>query len=221
MNRSVVARLVAKDLFLYRWIIIGTLVAGLGSLVVSGLDGAVGQIGSILLITSIVVLGVFLAIYGLLTERSTRSLLFVLSLPISPMQYAVAKVVACLVAFLIPWLAITAVLVASMLVLDSSSAGQLPSAMVMMTLFLANFCILIAIGIITGSEIWAVVGIIATNTSIPVLLGTVLPGLVGNTDGAVAVWSPTILVTLGILVLVMAVSLGVAFFVQSRRRDFV
>lgn len=221
MNRSVMTRLVAKDLFLYRWIIIGTLIAGLSSLFVSGLDGAAGQIGEILLITSIVVLGVFLAIYGFLTERSSRSLLFVLSLPVSPMQYAVAKVAACLVAFLIPWLAITAVLVASMLAFDSSSAGQLPTAMVMMALFLANFCILIAIGMITGSEIWAVVGIIATNTSIPVLLGTVLPGLAGNTEGSVAVWSPTILVTLGVLVLVMVVSLGAAFVVQSRRRDFV
>lgn len=221
MNQSVVVRLIAKDLYLYRWLIIGTVVAGLASLFLAGIDGAVGQVGGILLITSMVVLGVFLAIYGLLTERSSRSLLFVLSLPISPMQYAVSKVGACLIAFLIPWLVITATLVAAPLIFETSSAGSLPFGIVMMALFLANFCILIAIALTTGSELWAVVGIIATNTSIPVFLGTVLPVFAGDTSGPVAVWNPAILITLIVLAAVIVISLGLIFHVQSRRKEFV
>jgi len=221
MSHSVVVRLIAKDLYLYRWLVIGTVVAGLVSLFLAGIDGAVGQIGVILLITSMVVLGVFLAIYGLLTERSSRSLLFVLSLPISPMQYAASKVVACLIAFLIPWLVITAALIAAPLVFETSSAGSLPPSMVMMALFLANFCILIAIALTTGSELWAVVGIITTNTSIPVFLGTVLPVMTGDISGPVAIWSPAIVITLTVLTAMIVISLGLAFQVQSRRKDFV
>lgn len=221
MNRSVVLKLIAKDLYLYRWLIIGTVVAGLASLFLSGIDGPIGQIGEILLITCLVVLGVFLAIYGLLTERSSRSLLFVLSLPISPMQYAASKVAACLIAFLVPWLIITAALVSAPLVFEASSAGSLPFVLVMMLLFLANFCILIAIALTTGSEVWAVVGIIATNTSIPVFLGTVLPAMTGDISGPVAVWSPVTLITLAVLAAVIVISLGLTFHIQSRRRDFV
>ena len=221
MNNSVVRRLIAKDLYLYRWLIVGTLLAGLASVFLSGADGAPGQVGQILLVTSIIVLGVFLAIHGFLSERQTRSLLFVLSLPISPLQYTAAKVTACLIAFLIPWTVIFATIVGLTLAFDPPADGALPFTVAMMGLFLANFCILVAIGVITGSETWAIIGIIATNTSVPVLLSTVVPAITEQISGPVAIWSPAILVMLGIEVAVIVLSLGLAFHVQSRRNDFV
>lgn len=221
MNRSVVASLVAKDLYLYRWLIVGTLLVGLVSILATGADGAVGTIGQILFVTCIVVLGVFLAIHGLLTERQSRSLLFALSLPISPMQYAAAKVAACLIAFGIPWVVLTATIVGLTIAFDPPADGALPFATATMGFFLANFCILIAIGLITGSELWSVAGIIGTNTSVPVFLGIVLPAIAVDIGGPVAVWSPAILTTLAIEVAVIALSLSLAFYVQSRKKDFV
>ena len=55
------------------------------------------------MLTSIVALGVFIAIYGIMTERKEKVALFVLSLPISTTQYTAAKVVSSLIAFLGPW----------------------------------------------------------------------------------------------------------------------
>jgi ABC-2 type transport system permease protein len=221
MTGSIVGRLIAKDLYVYRWLIIVTLLSGLASMFMSGQGGATGNIGQILFVTTIVVLGVFLAIYGLISERYSRSLMFALSLPISPLQYTAAKVAASVIAFLIPWGIITATLVGLTVALDTPAHGTLPYTLAMMGLFLANFCFLMALGLITGSESWAIAGIIATNTSVPVFLGTVLPSLGGDRNGPVPVWSPAILTTLGIEAAVVVLSLGLTFYVQSRRKDFV
>jgi hypothetical protein len=52
MSNSLVWRLIRKDLYLYRWLIGGALVAGLVSLVIAGLNEMSGTIGFILLLTS-------------------------------------------------------------------------------------------------------------------------------------------------------------------------
>jgi ABC-2 type transport system permease protein len=223
MSNSMVWRLIQKDLYLYRWLIAGSLVAGLASLVIAGMNTMSGTIGFILLLTSIVALGVFVAIYGIMTERKDKTLLFVLSLPISTTQYTVAKVASSLIAFLIPWLVLTVTIVALTLALDEPLDGRLPFTVTMMVFFLANYCVLIAVLLISGTEVWAVVGIVFTNFLVSVYLATVqrLPGIGEHIEGPIAVWSPTILTILGIEAAVIAVSLGLTFFVQSRKKDFV
>ena len=93
----------------------------------------------------------------------------------------------------------------------------------MMFFFLANFCVLIAVMLISRSEVWAVVGIVFTNFLVSVYLTTVqrLPGIREHVDGPIAVWSPTILTILGIETAVIALSLGLTFLIQSRKKDFV
>ena len=182
-----------------------------------------GTIGFILLLTSIVALGVFIAIYGIMTERKEKTLLFVLSLPISTTQYTAAKVASSLIAFLIPWLVLTLTIVVLTVALDEPLDGRLPFTVTMMFFFLANFCVLIAVLLISGTEVWSVVGVVFTNILVSVYLTTVqqLPGIREYLEGPIAVWSPTILTILGVEAAVIALSLGLTFFVQSRKKDFV
>jgi ABC-2 type transport system permease protein len=223
MSNSMVWRLIRKDLYLYRWLIGGALVASLASLVIAGINEMSGTIGFILMLTSIVVLGVFIAIYGIMTERKDKTLLFVLSLPISTTQYTAAKVASSLIAFLIPWLVLTVTIVVLTLALEEPLDGRLPFTVTMMFFFLANFCVLIAVLLISGTEVWAVVGVVFTNVLVSVYLTTVqqLPGIAEYLEGPTAVWSPTILTILGVEAAVIALSLGLIFFVQSRKKDFV
>jgi ABC-2 type transport system permease protein len=221
MTRTVVRQLIRKDLYLYRWLIVGTVVAGLVSIVLSGREGTIGAAGQILLVTSVVVLGVFLAIHGVISERQTRALLFALSLPISPMQYSAAKVVGGLIAYLIPWSILTAALVWLTLAFNPAAADALPFAVTLMGLLFMNFCILTTIGVISGSELWSVVGIIATNTSVPVFMTAVSPMLASASDGSMAVWRGPVAVILLTELLITVLALGSAFYVLSRRTDFV
>ena len=221
MSKSIVWRLIAKDLYLYRWLIAGTLLVGLASIFVSNAGGAFRTIAFILVVTCIVALGVFLGIFCVLTERQTRSVLFVLSLPVSPMQYTTAKVAASLIAFLITWVGLTGTIIWSTIAFDPPPDGSLPSAVAMLLFFLANFCFLLSVGLVTTSEFWAIAGILGTNTAVPVFMTTVLPVIAVGNDGPVAVWSPAIMTTLAIEVAVIVLSLSIALYVQARRKDHV
>jgi ABC-type transport system involved in multi-copper enzyme maturation permease subunit len=222
MSNSIVWRLIAKDLYLYRWLIAGSLAAGLASLLIRRFDLS-DSIGLILFMTSIIALGVFIVMYGILTERKEKSLLFVLSLPVSPMQYSTAKIAASLIAFLIPWLVLTVTILVISAAFDPPPDGSIPFTVAMMLFFLANFCVLVALLLITESEYWAIAGILGTNFGVAVYMNTVynLPAIQAHTDGPVAVWNRTVLTIIGVEAAVIVVSLGLAFLVQSRKKDFV
>jgi ABC-type transport system involved in multi-copper enzyme maturation permease subunit len=217
MNRSIVGRLVAKDLYLYRWLIAGALLAGVASLVLSrfgkGDNVSTGpNVGILLFMTTIITFGVFISMLGILKERQDRSQLFVLSLPVSAAQYSTAKVLAALIAFLVPWLVLTAGVVVLTL-LSEGPHGEIPFFVVMMAFFLGNFCILMAVIVNTASEIWPIAGILITNVSVPIFLSRVgrLPGVAGRAQDAAATWSPAILTVLGIEIALILLSLGLAF----------
>jgi len=215
-----IRRLVAKDLYLYRWFILGATLAGLVSLYVTSLHGVTGFI---LFLTTLAALGVFIAMYGILVERKEKTLLFVLSLPVTPLQYTAAKVLAALIAFLVPVLVLAAVALGLNIAFDPPPNGEIPFTVITFGLFLANFCFLVALLLITGMEIWAVAGILLTNLTIPLFMNVVtgLPGIGEHIRGPVAVWSPTVLSILGIELFVAVLALAVAFTVQSRRTDFI
>lgn len=230
MNRpagqgSVMWRLIAKDLYLYRWLIAAALLVGLVALPVMRLGPGDGvstgiNLGMILFITTVITLGIFIAMAGILKERQDGALLFVLSLPISPKQYAVAKVAAALLAFLLPWLALTVVPVILIAASDAPDGG-IPSFVAMMTFFLANFCVLLALVLATMSERWAIAGLLITNLCVPAFLGIALglPGIAEHRQAAVAVWNPTVLTLIAALAGVAVLSLAIALCLRSRRND--
>lgn len=221
MSQSITRQVVTGDLYLYRWLMLYTMVVGLAAIFGSGFSDRMRIIGWILLVTAIVAYGVFLVFYGLLATRQTRSVVFVLSLPISPMQYARAKVTAVLIAFLVPWVVLSGTVVGLTLGLERVPDGQVPFVVTIMGLFLANFCLLIAIGLITGSEQWGIVGILATNTSIPIFMSVILPAIGADPAAATMTWSSGTLLVLAIELAVIIGSLALAFYVQSRKRDFI
>ncbi|HMM34068.1 MAG TPA: hypothetical protein PKA62_04950 [Thermoanaerobaculia bacterium] len=223
-RRSITGRLIARDLHGYRGLILGALVASAASLVLTRLDGGDGistgpNVGFLLLLTTIIVLGVSLPMLVLLEHR-TKSHLFVLSLPVSPAQYSFAKVASALVAFLLPWTAITGGAVA-VTALSPAPDGSLPFFVATMTFLLVNFCLLMALTVITRSEPAAIAGILVTNFSVTVFMSRLgrLPGVAGRTKDAVATWSPEVLAVLAVELVVILLSLALAFYVPSRRRD--
>lgn len=224
--RGVLGRLVVKDLYLFRWLILGAAVAGAGSLALAGRsEGGQSEglnLGFLLYLTTIITFGILVPMLGILKERQDRSRLFVLSLPISPAGYVVAKVTSTLVVFLLPWLALTGGVVGFTLA-TGRPAGALPFFVVLMGFLLGNFATLTALVASTKSELWAVAGILATNVSVtPFLihLGK-LPGVAGQSGQAAATWSPEVLTLLAIEAVWILVALAAAFLIPTRKHDFV
>jgi ABC-type transport system involved in multi-copper enzyme maturation permease subunit len=222
MSRSIVTRLIFKDLYLLRWPIVGATVAGGAALAVMPLSKAAGYVGGVSLICALIVLNIFLVMNGVVQERKDKVLLFVLSLPVSTTQYLAAKVTANTVAFLLPWLILTA---AAAVVIDATALpnGILPFWLTVLVYLLTYYLVLLGVSLVTDSTGWHATAITLGNVSVNFLIVFLLglPSVVANGDAPTAVWTADIVTILAIELAAGAAALGLGIYFASRRPDFV
>lgn len=222
MSRSIVRQLILKDLYLVRWMVAGSLVAGAAALAIMPLSPVSAYVGGVSFICVLVILNIFLVMSAVVQEKKDKVLLFVLSLPVSTTQYVAAKVVANAIAFVVPWLVLT---VAAIVVIDVSQIpnGILPFLITVLGYLLFYYCALLAVALITDSTGWhstvITVGNVSVNFLIPFLLG--LASVARHREGPTAVWTADVAAILGIEIAAGAVALGLAVYLCSRRTDFV
>jgi ABC-2 type transport system permease protein len=223
MSDSLVMRkLILKDLYLNRWLLLGAVVAGVASLVMMSWSRLGYTIGNVCYITTIVALGIVLAMYGILQERKDRSFLFALSLPLSTAQYVRSKTLGALATFLIPW---TLLSVGSVVLNAASPAiadGMIPVAIITSLFFLANFCIVIAAVFAVSSDALVAGVVIVTNMCVTffIILVNSVPAIARDMKVDAVVWNTPTLLILAIEILTISIMLAIPFFVHSRKRDF-
>lgn len=220
MTASPVVRLILTDLHLSRAAIGGTLVAGLLALAVMPLGRTAGFVGGVLLICALVILNIVLVMHNVVQERAQKVALFVMSLPVDPSQYVIAKVAAMLIAFGVPWLLLAAATVA-VIATSSIPNGLLPFWIVLFGYLLAYSWVLLGVGVATDSTGWHATAIVVGNVSVNLLIPFVLsrPSLVQHGQGSVAVWSTDLVAMLLLELSIGAVALAIACRTRARRAD--
>src|SRR5215470_6731419 len=108
MSQSLVRHLIVKDFQMHRTSIIFSIIAGAAGLAVLQLKGVAGLLGIIGFFTTLIVLGSMIPHSSILNERKGHNLAFLMSLPISMVEYTTAKVLSALGMFMIPWLVLLA-----------------------------------------------------------------------------------------------------------------
>ena len=222
MNAAVIWQLVRKDLYLVRWMIVGSIIAGLVSIAMMPLGTVSAYVGGVSLICVLIVLNIFLVMGGVVQERKDKVLLFVLSLPISTTEYTVAKVLANGITFTAPWLILT---LANAVMINTSQIadGLLPFWLTVLAYMFFYYCTLLAVSLVTDSTGWhtaaIIVGNVSVNFLIPVLLSR--PSVAAHSKSQTAVWTLDIVTIIGVEVLAGLAALWLAVYFQSRRRDFV
>jgi ABC-2 type transport system permease protein len=222
MTPSIVRQLVLKDLYLTRWIVIGSTVAGLVALGIAPLSPTAFYVGGVSFICVLVVLNIFLVTVGVMQEKKDKVLLFVLSLPISTTQYTFAKMAANFTAFFVPWLLLT---VASLVIIAATGLpnGLMPFTTAISLYLLCYYCLLLGVAIATESPGWITAVIVAGNISVNFFIPLVfrLPSAGPGVSTETAVWGRDIITVLVLEVVVCAAALVVTSVVQSRKKDFV
>jgi ABC-2 type transport system permease protein len=222
MNYAIVRHLILKDWYLNRWMIIGALPAGLFALAIVLTGKPVAFMLCIILLCMIIVgVGAQLAMVTTINERKEQTLAFVMSLPVSWREYTAAKILANLTIFLIPWLLLTAGAIC-VLLLPGATHGLVPFTAIMAVEMLVTTSLIVVAGIITESQAWTTVGIFASSLGINVL-GYVFAHLRGISSymwGNRVHWSPTAWIVLLAELLMVPLLLGLTFFIQSRKTDF-
>jgi len=215
-------KLVAKELYVNRWMIAGTAAATALAAFACTFGATAFNVGALAWITAVIACGVMLAIYGVAHERKEQSLQFVLSLPISIRQYVFAKTAGLLLSYLLPWLVATASAVVLVLASPDVPDGLLPYVAVLSGFLLANFSVVLCGALHARSEAAVVALIILTNMAVSVFMFVVgaLPGIRDHLSGPVPIWNGTILNVLLVEALVLAIAVTLPLATAARRRDF-
>jgi ABC-2 type transport system permease protein len=222
MMNVVARRLIAKELHVYRWLIVGAVAAIVVSLLVCSLGKTGFSIGSLTWLTTIIALGVMLALYGIMNERKEQSLPFVLSLPLSIADYVRAKMLGLALCFLVVWLTASVGALLLIFSVDSIPDGLAPYTVLLSVFMLANFSVVLCGTLHAQSEAMTSAIIIVTNMGVSIFMFTIgpLPGIQKSMLQAVPVWNSTFWTVLVCELVVLAIAFAIPFFVAARRRDF-
>lgn len=222
MTRSIVRDLVVKDLYLVRWMVLGSIAAGIAAVAIMPLGEVTAYVGGVSFLCVLIVLNIILVMHGVVQEKKDKVVLFVLSLPVSTSQYIAAKVLANAIAFGVPWVVLTAAGV-SVITASPIPNGILPFWVAVQAYLLFYYGVLLAVGLASDSTGWhataITIGNISVNFLIPVLLA--LPSVAQHRDGPVAVWTGDVVAIIAAEILLAAAAVGLGMYLHSRRADFV
>jgi len=222
MNFAVVRHLILKDWYLNRGVILASIPVGLGALALVLTGKPVAFMLCIILLCMVIVgVGAQLAFVTTINERKEQTLAFVMSLPVSWREYTAAKILANLIIFLIPWLPLTAGAL-GLLLLPGATHGLIPFTAIMAMEMFITTSLIVAAGIITESQAWTTAGIFLSSLGINLggYIFAHVPGIAKYMWGTRVYWSPTAWIILICELLTIPLLLGVTFFVQSRKTDF-
>jgi ABC-2 type transport system permease protein len=220
---SVVGQLIWKDWQLGRGGIYGSIAAGaLGLAIVTRATEVFMVVGTVWFFISLILVGTMLPLAGIVNERKKQNLAFLMSLPVSSLQYATSKLVSSTGMFLIPWVTLVG---AGLLLIYRSGLphGIIPLMLILAMLPWVGFAILTAAAMIGETEGWALAANVAVQSSYGLtwyFLGRV-PEIMKYNTSRVVVWNPTTLKILATELAIIPLLLGITYFVQSRKRDFV
>jgi hypothetical protein len=88
---------------------------------------------------------------------------------------------------------------------------------------LLGFCLILAVALMTESQAWTIGAVVVSNLALQGFMAFVsnLPGVASTIRGSSIVWDNTSILIVVAEFMVMLVLLGVTFYVQFRKTDFI
>jgi ABC-2 type transport system permease protein len=244
MNPTVIKRLILKDWYFNRFILVSLTLGGMIALLVSGFSNGFIRIIAAVMFMAAASIVIFMPSWMVTGERREQTLPFIMSLPISIKDYTMAKIggtlflalglsIVLFVAYVVfatvfePSLAGS---VSSTIATDdpgiaqwARSAGSIPSTVVTFGMLVVMFCVNLGVALVAESEKPTMFITIICNIcfwffwSFFRIASFVLPDLASPT----IVWRPEILWILAAEVAAVPLILATTFYLQSRKTDFI
>lgn len=224
MNTQAIRILFLKDLFLSRKPLFAYLAGGLVCAALTCLPNETASfMGFILVITIAIAAGIHLIGTLLLSESIDHTRLFILSLPVSLLDYSVAKIAVVLTTYLIPWCAMLTLVTVLSLVIPGAKAGSVAVVPTIFCFMLAGFTVQLVTAVVTESIGWTIVVVTAGNVLLNLFMKVLFenPVISAAVKSDVLTWPVVVQQILLIEMLVVVVALTVALLVQARKRDLV
>jgi hypothetical protein len=224
MRDSVVGQLIWKDWQMQRVPILITIVWGAAALAIAPWGGVNNRVvGGVLFFIPLILMGHMLPLGGIGNERKKQNLAFLMSLPVSFIQYTTSKLISSLVIFLIPWVTLVSAAVLLVEVRGVVPHGSIPVLLILSLMPFLGFCLITGATLVGETEGWGIAANVFCSSTYGLawFFMTQVPSLMVPANGAVVVWNSTELLILASEIVVSLLLLGLTYFLQSRKRDFV
>lgn len=220
---TITQRLLRKELYLNRELMAVVTAAGLLGVYLASIGQMGFNLGMLSWMTSLIALGVILALNGVVQERKDRALLFVMSLPLSAEDHLSAKQSGLILCFFVPWLVLSGAAMLLMLFAPGLKAGLLPFTVLLSVFIFLDFLVVLAGVLLLRSDALVGVLIILTNMSISVFMMIVgnLPVMQGQWTRDRPVWNQEFWSVLAVECVLMAVAVALPRIIVARRKTWV
>ena len=222
MNLQAIRILFLKDLFLSRRQLFAYFAAGLAaSALACAPEATFAFIGFILVLTVAIAAGIHLIGTLMLAETTDQTRLFIMSMPISLLDYSISKISVVLTTYLIPWTGMFACLtIANFVVGKQGTMVVLPAIFLFL---LCAFTLQLVTAAVSESVGFTICVMVGCNVSFNVFLMKLfaIPEVVAVTKSNVLIWPNIILQIAAVELLIITVALAMAFLFQTRKRDLV
>ena len=223
MNTSIIKQLILKDWYFNRlplllFSIIAVFSLGLFSINSKGTF----YIGMVLIISLVVTVGAILIFSSVVNERKNQTLAFIMSLPISFLDYTKAKIISNLSVFMVFWSLLVTGILLIIYFSNHLPNGLIPISVIIMGELMVTYVLVLAVAFIKESETWTIVVMGITNVGISLFMFLIsgLSAIGPYIEGSIALWNSTA-ISIVIIELLLAISLiGIIFYLQSRKKDY-
>lgn len=224
MNLQAIKILILKDLFLCRRYLFGYLAAALVSAILAVIPNAtISFVGFLLMMTVAIASGIHMIGNLLLSESTDQTRLFVMSMPVSLLDYSIGKMGVVLATYLLPWSTMFALTVIGIFVVPEAENGRVVTLPAIFLFLLASFMIQLAVAVVSESVGMTISVMVAGNVLLNVFLMKLysMPEIKSATSSDQIAWPNSILLILMVELLLIVLALVVAFWYQTRARDLV
>lgn len=224
MNMHAIQILFLKDLFLSRRYLFGYLVGGIASAAITCLPNpTLNFIGFLLIMTVAIAAGIHMIGMLLLAENTDQTRMFVMSMPVSLLDYSLGKISVVLTTYLIPWSTMLAFCVIATFVVPGAKHGSVVVLPAIFLFLLCGFMIQLVTAVVSESVGWTICVMVGCNVLLNVFLMKFFenPAIVAARNSESVIWDPVVLQLLGVECLVIVAALVAAVFFQTRKRDLI
>lgn len=220
-NMPVIKQLVYKDWYLNRKLLAVYVGGGIFSLSIISLGEWQFFMGAIMFITMLVAMGNHQLSVTMINERKEQTLAFVMSLPVSPADYAMAKFLSNMVLFFVPW-SLLVLATTTVILLTPLPDGLVAFTLLVCVLIAVNHCICWSVTMATeteGSFLMVMIGLnCLLNPALYLLARS--PNIGGHNLNGNVIWTTTATQVLLCEILAIVLLLVGTLYFRSRKKVF-
>ncbi len=221
LNMPVIKQLIYKDWYLNRKLLATYVGGGIFSLCLISFGEWQFFMGSIMLISMMVGMGNHQLAATMINERKEQTLAFVMSLPVSPADYAMAKFLSNMVLFFIPW-ALLVLATTAVILLTPLPDGLIAFTLLICVLIAVNHCICWSVTMATETEASFLIVMIGLNCLLNPALYFLArsPDIGGHNRGDSFIWTATASQVLVCEIFAIVLLLVGTLYFRSRKKVF-